>query len=194
MPRPISKQWPFLLAFCVLHCPLLAAPAVAQERQPFERGVVGIEFAAVPLIEIWNLNDHREPMIGISGTAWGAVSRRFSVGVEFHHTFVIQHTPGAFVQGISPLIRWRVGEAAGWRWFVDGGPGISWSDLDTPPRGTRFNYLFQAGAGAMRRMTRGQHLVVAYRFLHLSNNKREGRDRNPDLEMMGLYAGWAFFF
>jgi hypothetical protein len=28
----------------------------------------------------------------------------------------------------------------------------------------------------------------------LSNNGRAGRDHNPDLEMMGAYAGWAFSF
>ncbi len=173
---------------------MLAAPASAQDRQPFQEGVVGIEMAVTPLIEIWNLNVHREPMIGISASVWGAVRDRFSLGIEFQHAFVIQHTPGAFVQGISPLFRWRVGETTRWQWFVDGGPGVSWSDLETPPGGTRFNFLFQAGAGAMRQVARSQHLVIAYRFLHLSNAKREGRHRNPDLEMMGIHAGWAFSF
>jgi hypothetical protein len=173
---------------------LAPTPAFAQERQPFQQGVVGIEGAVVPLIEIWNLNGHREPMIEMNGSFWGAVSDRFNLGIEFRHAFVIQHTPGAFVQGISPLLRWRFADRPAWDWFIEAGPGVSWSDLDTPPRGTRFNYLFQAGAGAMRRMARNQQLVLAYRFLHLSNNHREGRERNPDLEMMGLYAGWAFSF
>lgn len=173
---------------------LAAAPAVAQEREPFQKGVVGIEGAIAPLIEIWNLNGHREPMVEVNGSFWGAVSDRFSLGLEFRHAFVFQHTPGAFVQGISPLVRWRFADQPAWDWFVEAGAGVSWSDLDTPPRGTRFNYLFQAGVGAMRRMARSQHVVLAYRFLHLSNHYREGRDRNPDLEMMGLYAGWTFLF
>jgi hypothetical protein len=172
----------------------VAAPARAQERQPFQKGVVGVEFAVSPLIEIWNLNIHREPIVDISASFWGAISDRFSLGIEFQHAFVIQHTPGAFVQGISPLFRWRFADQPSWDWFLEVGPGVSWSDLDTPPRGTRFNYLFQAGAGVMRRVARSQHLVLAYRFLHLSNNHREGRIRNPDLEMMGLYAGWAVSF
>ena len=171
-----------------------STPAFAQEREPFQKGVVGIEGAVAPLIEIWNLNGHREPMVEVSASFWGAVSNHVTLGVEFHHSFVIQHTPGAFVQGISPLVRWRFVDGTAWDWFVQAGPGASWSDLDTPPRGTRFNYLFQAGAGAMKRMARSQHLVLAYRFLHLSNNHREGRERNPDLEMMGIYAGWAVSF
>jgi hypothetical protein len=173
---------------------LCTSPVFAQERQPFQKGVVGIEGSVAPLVEIWNLNGHREPMIEMNASFWGAVTDRFSLGFEFRHAFVIQHTPGAFVQGISPLFRWRFADTPAWDWFVEAGPGASWSDLDTPPRGTRFNYLFQAGAGAMRRMARNQHLVLAYRFLHLSNNHREGRHRNPDLEMMGLYAGWTFSF
>jgi hypothetical protein len=188
------SRWPCLFAFCILHPALTTPPSFAQERHPFQRGVVAIEGAVAPLIEIWNLNGHREPMIEADASLWGAINDGLSVGVEFRHAFVIQHTPGSFVQGISPLFRWRFADTPAWSWFVEAGPGVSWSDLDTPPRGTRFNYLFQAGAGALRRVARNQHLVLAYRFLHLSNNHREGRDRNPDLEMMGLYAGWSFSF
>ena len=173
---------------------MTATPAQGQERRPFQQGTVGIEAAAAPLIEIWNLNGHREPMLDVSASFWGAVSDRFMLGVEFQHAFVFQHTPGAFIQGISPLLRWRFADRPNWDWFVEVGPGVSWSDLDTPPSGTRFNYLFQAGAGAIKQIGSTQSLVLAYRFLHLSNNHREGRTRNPDLEMMGLYAGWSFSF
>ena len=173
---------------------LVTTTAAAQDRRPFQHGTVGIEAAVAPLVEIWNLNGHREPMLEVSAAFWGAVSDRFLLGVEFQHGFVFQHTPGAFVQGISPLIRWRFADQPNWDWFIEAGPGASWSDLDTPPRGTRFNYLFQAGVGAMRQFGRSQNIVLAYRFLHLSNNHREGREHNPDLEMMGLYAGWTFSF
>ena len=194
MQNVTTTRWSFLVALCLLPVAFAVIPAAAQERRPFQHGVVGIEAAVAPLVEIWNLNGHREPLVEVNASLWGAVSDRFNVGLEFRHAFVIQHTPGAFVQGISPLLRWRFADRPAWDWFVEAGPGVSWSDLETPPRGTRFNYLFQAGAGAMRRMARNQHFVLAYRFLHLSNNQREGRDRNPDLEMMGLYAGWAFSF
>src|SRR5687767_10860524 len=84
---------------------LAATPAAAQERRPFHQGTVGIEAAVAPLVEIWNLNGHREPMLGVTASFWGAVSDRLMLGVEFQHGFVFQHTPGAFVQGISPLLR-----------------------------------------------------------------------------------------
>jgi hypothetical protein len=173
---------------------LTALPALAQERDPFTKGTVGVEFGVAPLVEIWNLNGHREPMLEGSASFWGAIRNRVAIGIEFQHGYVFQHTPGALVQGISPLVRWKIADNPDWDWFVEGGPGVSWSDLSTPPRGTKFNYLFQAGAGVLKRTGESQHLLLAYRFLHLSNNHREGREHNPDLEMMGLYLGWAFSF
>ncbi len=191
----MALQTRWVAAFAVAAGLLAVVPdASAQERRPFQHGTVGIEIAAAPLVEIWNLNDHREAMLEISASFWGAVSDRFTLGVAFQHAFVFQHTPGAFVQSISPLIRWRFADQPNWDWFIEAGPGVSWSDLDTPPRGTRFNYLFQAGAGGIRQVGRNQSVVVAYRFLHLSNNHREGRERNPDFEMMGIFVAWGFAF
>jgi hypothetical protein len=168
--------------------------AHAQERDPFQKGTVGVEIGFAPMAEIWNLNDRREEVIEGTASFWGSVTDRVALGIEFHHAFVLQHTPGAFVQGLSPLVRWKVTRRPLWNWYVETGPGVSWSDLRTPPRGTKFNYLFQAGTGVMRRVGRSSHVMVAYRFLHLSNHGREGSDHNPDLEMMGVYAGWSFSF
>jgi hypothetical protein len=173
---------------------LAAAPAAAQERDPFDRGTVGIEGAAVLMTEVWNLNGHREHMIEGSVSFWGAVGKRVAVGIEFHNAFVVQRTPGALVQGLSPLVRWKLMDNPTWDWFVETGPGVSWSDVETPPRGTKFNYLYQAGTGVIRRVGSTSHLVIAYRFFHLSNNGREGKILNPDLEMMGVYTGWSFSF
>jgi hypothetical protein len=172
----------------------LAMPAAAQDRDPFERGTVSVELALAPLVEAWHLNDHREPMLDGSASFWGAVGRRVAVGIEFHNAYVFQHPTGAFVQGISPLVRVKVKDNPAWDWFVEIGPGVSWSDVSTPPRGTKFNYLAQFGVGVLRTAGPANHVVLAYRLLHLSNHYREGRDRNPDLEMMGFYAGWSFSF
>jgi hypothetical protein len=171
-----------------------AAPAVAQQRGPFEKGSVGIELGVAPLVEIWNINEERERVIEGTAAVWGAVSDRVGVGLEFHQAWVVQDAPGAFVQGLSPLVRVKLTRRPQWNWFADAGPGFSWSDIATPVRGTRFNYLFQFGTGALKRMSATNHLVIAYRFFHLSNHGREGKDRNPDLEMMGGYVAWSFSF
>jgi hypothetical protein len=187
--RPTSRAVATIAMLAVL-----PAWSAAQEREPFERGTISLEFGAAPLVEVWNLNGNRESMFEGTVSVWGAVRNRVVVGIEFQNGYVFQHTPGAFVQGISPLVRWKVNENPTWDWFLEVGPGVSWSDLETPPRGTKFNYLFQAGAGVTRRTGDTHHLLIAYRFLHLSNNGREGKIRNPDFEMMGVHAGWAFSF
>ncbi len=138
----------------------LATPAFGQERDPFKKGTVGIEFGAAALVEIWNLNGHREPMLEGSAAFWGAIRDRVAIGIEFQHGYVFQHTPGALVQGISPLVRWKIVDQPTWDWFVEAGPGVSWSDLSTPPRGTKFNYLFQAGAGVIKQTGSNQHLTA----------------------------------
>lgn len=189
IPRLNRPALPF---FSVLL--LLATPGAAQPRDPFAKGTVGIEIAAAPLLEIWNLNGHREPVLDGSASFWGAVSGRVALGIEFHNMYVWQHPTHAFVQGISPLVRIRLKDNPTWDWYFEAGPGVSWSDVTSPPHGTKFNYLFQFGTGVLRRTGDTHHLVLAYRFLHLSNNGREGKIRNPDFETMGMYVGWAFSF
>ena len=81
-----------------------------------------------------------------------------------------------------------------WRVFLELGPGVSWSDTTVPPRGTRFNYLIVGGGGFLRRIGSQVHAVAGARWWHLSNNSREGRSRNPDIEGLGGYAGVAIAF
>ena len=181
---------------------LAAAPAFAQSPSaplrgsgdPFRKGSVGVEIGASPMIEIWNINEEHEQVIEGTAAFWGAIRDRIAIGIEFHHAWVIQEATGAFVQGVSPMVRIKRTDRPGWNWYADTGPGVSWSDLTTPVRGTKFNYLFQAGTGFMKRVGTNSHVLIAYRFFHLSNNVREGRDHDPDLEMMGGYVGWAFSF
>lgn len=170
------------------------AAEARQSRDPFGRGTVAVEFNFGGMSEIWNLNGGHESLADGSAVMWGAIGRGVCIGVEFSHLRIFQQTPGAFVQGLSPLVRWRFIDRERWQLFVDTGPGISWSDLPTPPRGTKFNYLFQFTAGTMRRIGGNSHAVFGVRFLHLSNNRREGRDHNPDLEMLGPFAGLSLSF
>lgn len=185
-------------AVCLVLTLVTTTGTQARGQQPsldlFDRGATTIEFGLGWLDEAWNLNERREWLVAGSASLWWACSDRLAVGAEFQHARVFQRTPDAFVQGLSPLVRFEVIERPAWRIYVEAGPGISWSDLDVPPRGTRFNYLFQGGAGVMRRIGRNAHVVGAFRFLHLSNHFREGRERNPDLETLGAFTGLSVSF
>lgn len=182
------------LACAVLALVAAGAAEARQSRDPFARGTVSLEFDAVILGELWHLNERRESIVEGAVSVWGGVAGNVAIGVEFHHLYVIQRGTDAFVQGVSPLVRWRFIDRDPWSVFVEAGPGISWADVPTPPRGTTFNYLFQTSAGVMRRVGGNSHAVIGVRFLHLSNHHREGPNRNPDLEMLGPFAGFSFAF
>jgi len=187
----------------------LAAPAVAQTpgaapgeatavhvpRGMFERGSLGVEFGGALLIEAWNLNDRREWLADGSAAVFWSFTRRATLLVEFHATRVEQvSSRNAFVNGLVTNLRWRLFEIPGGTLFGEFGPGISWSDTRTPPRGTQFNYLVQGTVGITRRLGSRSHLVTGFRWLHLSNASREGRGRNPDIEALGAYAGLSLAF
>ena len=206
MPAPLAKRNILLLVFVVAAFPAFAQDPSTQQapqaepaslragRDPFQKGSIGVEFGGAPMIEAWNINEEHEQVFDGTASFWGSFRDRIALGVEFHHAWVQQDAPGAFVQGLSTLLRFKLTQKPKWNWYVETGPGVSWSDLTTPVRGTKFNYLFQAGTGAIRRVGSNSQFLVGYRFFHLSNNGRAGKDHNPDLEMMGAYFGWALSF
>jgi Lipid A 3-O-deacylase (PagL) len=201
----LRSSWPRIAAIVTLTMALGAGAASAQtslaspdEEAPralFAKGALGIEAGGAILGEAWNLNARREWLVDGSLSIWWGFHRRASLVVEFHATRVFQEPPrDAFVNGLVPLVRWRLIERPRRTLFVDVGPGISWSDTVTPPRGTRFNYLALAGAGVSHRLGKQTHAITAMRWLHLSNNGLEGRSRNPDIEALGGYVALAVVF
>jgi hypothetical protein len=168
-----------------------SSPAPAS---PFDRGAISAEFGLGGLVEAWNLNAGREWLLDATASIWWAYANDVALGVEFRHTRIYQATPNAFLQGLSPLFRWRYLDRGSWGMFMEVGPGISWSDIETPPAGTKFNYLFQGSTGVLGRVGRNIHAFGAFRFLHVSNNGREGKNRNPDIEAMGGFGGVMLTF
>ena len=63
-----------------------------------------------------------------------------------------------------------------------------------PDRGTRFNYLLEAGAGLTQPVGRRTSLLLKFRLLHVSNNSLKGPDHNPDIQAVGAQAGVAIRF
>jgi hypothetical protein len=175
--------------------PPATPPGAAQPQEAFGKNTIGLEFGLALLAEAWNLNEGREWLANGSASLWWAFLDRTRLIIEFHATRVFQARPrNAFVQGFTPIVRWQLRDAAPWGVFLEAGPGISWSDTRVPPRGTRFNYLLLAGTGITRRLGHQCQAVAGVRWLHLSNAGREGRDRNPDIEALGPYAGLTIAF
>ncbi len=195
---PVHELVPALLVIALLIASTASAqsaPSPTPVRAPSEAGALGIEFAAGLFGEAWNLNDQRETLINGSAGVWWTFVPRTSVLVEFQAMRVFQDADrDAFVNGLTTVVRWHALVRDRWTMFVDVGPGISWSDTRTPPRGTAFNYLALAGTGVLARIGRQSQALIGFRWLHLSNNGREGRGRNPDIEALGGYAGLSVAF
>jgi hypothetical protein len=72
--------------------------------------------------------------------------------------------------------------------FVDVAVGMAQATRAVPPGGTPFNYLAIVGAGVERRVG-GVVVGVTGRWFHASNNGRKGRQRNPDIQSLGVVLG-----
>jgi hypothetical protein len=206
--RPRGSRWRGRLARLAAVCAayVACAPLAAQRSDvpdqpprlaidPFDRGVLGVEFNGAVFREAWNFNEATEWLVDGGAAVWWTYLDGAMLVVEFHATRVFQRSSrDGFVNSLNPVLRWRVVGRPSWQLFADVGSGISWSDTVVPPRGTRFNYVALAGAGLMRRLGRQTHAVASFRWVHLSNAGREGRSRNPDIEALGGFAGVVVAF
>lgn len=175
--------------------PAATGPSTTASHGPFTKGNIGVEVGAGLFTEAWNSNGTREWI----GEGTFAVSWAFKDGaalvVEFHAAGIAQAQPRtAFLNGLLPVLRWRVLNRGASAMFIDLGAGVSWSDTTVPPRGTRFNYLLITSVGLTRQLTPQVHAVASARLVHLSNASLMGRNHNPDIEALGGYFGVHFAF
>jgi hypothetical protein len=168
-----------------------AAPVTAaRDRAPFTKNVVGVEIGGALLSEAWNFNGNYEWIGDGSFAMWWAFKQGHALVVEFHAFGVHQARPrAAFVNGIMPIYRVRLFEGEKTSMFVELGAGVSWSDTDVPPRGTKFNYLIVTSAGLTHKLNDQIYAIASARVLHLSNASLMGPNRNPDIEAVGGYFG-----
>jgi hypothetical protein len=185
--RPVPH---FLLALFLLGG---AAPAAAQSERalddPFARGAWNFQLAAHAAFEIWNYNGNHEELYGfVPGLSYG-LSDAVAAVVTLPMYYVDQRGVNAALQGVTFGLRSRLYRRGRISIYFDFDVGVSYADTYTPPRGTRFNYLALGSAGTIVRLTRGLDLLTGVRLIHVSNNGLAGRDRNPDIEALGLQIG-----
>lgn len=169
-----------------------AAPAAAQQSGPpdtFARGAWNFQLAAHGAVEIWNYNGNHEEMYGfVPGISYG-LSDAVAAVVTFPMYYVDQRGVDAAFQGITFGLRSRLYRRRTVSLYFDFDVGVSYADTHTPPRGTRFNYLALGTVGTIVPVWRGVDLMTGVRLIHVSNNGLAGRDRNPDIEALGLQVG-----
>lgn len=151
-----------------------------------------VDVTPASYVEAWDLNAAREWLhgvhAGVDRVAWRALAPR----VEGVLLRVRQDGRDAWVRGATLGVRTRF--AAGpRRLFVDVAAGRSWASDRVPSSGTRGNYILALGGGVEAHWA-GVMISAGGRWLHLSNNGREGRARNPDVQALGGHVGvgWKF--
>ena len=148
------------------------------------------KFRSPSLEESWSFNRARETLVGGTVAAGYSFGAGWQLNTEFSLLRVSQETDYAvLVPALSPMIRWLAYRGRDVSFFLELGPGVSYASDMVPRRGTRFNYVFQAGGGLGYRLRAGFSLVSGLRWFHLSNNNLAGRSRNPDIQALGGYVG-----
>jgi hypothetical protein len=160
-----------MLIACVL---LLgcAHPAWAGQRtarpdegapDPYAPGTCATELSAEHLVEAWNYNLSREALHGGSlGVACGVLTG-LAVTARAPIWYVDQRGVDAYLMGAAAGVRWRVSGIRRAAIFLELAVGASRAESSVPPRGTRFNYLFQTGAGRSCRCRRSIGLAAETR-------------------------------
>jgi hypothetical protein len=151
-----------------------------------------VDLAGTFLGEAWDLNGSTEWLGGFIAGLDRRVWRGVAIRGEALALRVWQRGDDAWLGGatIGTRMRWprRVVSPV-----VDVAVGLSQANRPLPPRGTSFNYLAVIGGG-IEVPVRPVFLTVTGRWLHASNNGRDGRDRNPDIQSLGLVfgVGWRY--
>lgn len=179
-----------MLALCLVFLPGQAA------AQPPEERAASLEMAGLYLVEAWDFNG--TPHDRLAGGSLGVslpVHQSWAAVIELLGMHVVRQTPpDATLVGLSALLRKRLIGDQQRSFVVEGGIGGSYASIEVPARGTRFNYLFEAGGGLTQALGRRASLLLKIRLLHLSNNSLNGRDHNPDIQALGAQAGVAVRF
>jgi len=163
-----------------------ADPAIAD---PFARRGWHLEVSAHAASETWTYNVSHETLFGVAaGVTYGLRD-----GVVFIASgplyYVDQRGADAYLLGATFGVRRRIYRARRASAYLEIDVGVSKADAITPPKGTQFNYLAAAAAGASVRLRDGLHLLAALRWIHVSNASLAGPSRNPNTEAIGPQVG-----
>ena len=149
-----------------------------------------VDAAATLLVEAWDQNERREALGGLFAGVESRLWRDVALRLEGVIARVRQHGDDAWLVGytVGTRARWSAG---GLRPYLDIGAGISHATREVPLRGTQFNFLATAGGGIELPLN-GVAVAFGPRWLHLSNNGRQGRGRNPDIQSLGFTLAVVF--
>lgn len=175
------------------------AAAHEQQRRPFSKDSWTVESLVFGAGEV-----SKGSNVDLYGTAVGAsyyYDDDFAIRAEAFGMFANQGGSDAWAGGANLHGRWHYFRRDPFTLFFEGGGGMLQASVSIPdgPRsrnydGTHFNFVATAIFGATYQIADNLHLNGAFRYIHISNARRNGKERNPSIEGIGGHLGliWTF--
>lgn len=98
----------------------------------------------------------------------------------------------AYFFGLTPVLRYSFATGCRWVPFVDGGAGVSLTDIGRPDLSSVFQFNLQAGTGCQYFLTDNLALTLQYRFIHISNARIATPNHGVNSNL--VYLGISRFF
>jgi lipid A 3-O-deacylase len=104
-----------------------------------------------------------------------------------------QYSPeGAYVVGVTPVLRYTFSTGTRWVPFFDAGAGVTATDIKQPDLSTVFQFNDQVGPGVLYFCRNNLALTAQTRFLHISNAGI--KKPNEGVNVIVISAGMSWFF
>jgi hypothetical protein len=183
-----------LALLCVLACADPSAPAdttaplpstLAAQPNPFPQGLWTLETYGSYASQPWMREQLYTGTLGLSYYFWP----NWSIGMECKGLDGLQPEQDVVSFGGDFILRTHLIVEQNWSFFTDVAPGLLESSHRIPPSGTDFNFTIETGFGITAHLWDRTELLTGVRYLHLSNARQEGSDRNPSLNAFEGYVG-----
>jgi hypothetical protein len=164
--------------------------APAAGREEFGKGTESLSLYGAYVHDYQHGGD-----FGLGSVGYGYyVADRFAVGAEIRGFGISQDGPDAVAVEGNLFIRHHLIVSDPWSLYLDGAVGVFYADHEVPTGGTHFNFMEDTGLGATYRLDDGVYLMGGVRYLHISNARIDGADRNPAINGLEGYFGVMFTF
>lgn len=145
----------------------------------------------------------RWTLVGYGSAAVGKTARKIYAGhVGLGYYFVDNlsvnlEAVGYFIDqknetsagSLDLLPRWHYLRSRNLSLYLDASAGLIYSDKRLGESGTHFNFTLQGGLGATYDLTEGFIPMTGVRWLHISNARLQGKDRNVGFDSPMFYLG-----
>jgi hypothetical protein len=181
------------IAAALLSAALIPAAGGARAASPdtlFPRGTVDIQLTAATARDVDRGGSH-------FSTAAVGVGYYFVDNVSLSAElsgYDIHQAGAAGAGGAALMLRQHFFSRGSFTLYADVGSGLFEANRNVPAGGTHFNFTFRTGLGATWRIAPHTALLGGVHYVHLSNARIRGRDRNPSLNAVEGYLGVMWMF